>query len=141
MSETVCFTLPLPPTVNLWWKPVVRAGFAKLVLTDDANKYKAEAYILLLSQRNRMGTKPFDGPVSVDVRIYEDRAGRDHDNYGKGLYDVLKGFAYHDDKQIRKACVELFAPPAGQTKAAKSARDKWRARVEVTVKPLELEGE
>ncbi len=67
---------------------------------------------------------PYDGPVSLQVRIYLAEAGGDLDNYVKSIQDGLNGIAWRDDRQITRL------------KASKTIRPGKTERAEVVIQRL-----
>ena len=110
--------LPYPPTVNTYWRSVTISGAARLLISAQGRDYKTSVGEICV----RQGLRPLDGPVRLVLDFYRPRRVGDLDNVLKAPLDALKGFAYHDDKQI----VELHA---------RRHDDKKRPRVEVKVEP------
>jgi Holliday junction resolvase RusA-like endonuclease len=57
---------------------------------------------------------PYDGPVSLQVRVYLARNGGDLDNYVKSIQDGLNGIAWRDDRQVTRLKAGLFVRPGMQ---------------------------
>jgi len=96
----VNLTLPWPPTVNLYWRPIATGRTARLILTKAARKYRANALAAILSQQ--APRFPADTRLAVTITLHPpDRRKRDVDNFNKGILDALT-FArvYADDSQI-----------------------------------------
>ena len=108
--------LPYPPTVNLYWRMVVIGKAPRMLISAEGREYKTNVGELCV----RQGLRPLDGPVRLTLDFYRPRKAGDLDNVLKAPLDALKGFAYHDDKQI----VELHA---------RRHDDKARPRVEVLI--------
>lgn len=94
MRANTCIrlVLPLPPSVNNWVVPIARG---RAVLSREARAYKQAA----VAELRRAGLKPFAGDVLFRADVFRPRRAGDLSNYIKILEDVLRGFAYGDDKQ------------------------------------------
>lgn len=108
--------LPYPPSANAYWRSFVIAGRVRVVVSNEAKKYKGEV------ARTLAGCGRIAGPVALSVRFYRPRRIGDLDNLLKVLLDSLKGYAFEDDKQV----VEI---------SALRFDDKERPRVEVGIRP------
>lgn len=115
------FTLPYPPTVNLYWRRN-RQGVTHL--SEDARKFKTLAKLKALSQLPRDKRAPPAGAVGLEIDVYRPRRSGDLDNTLKALLDALCGIAYLDDAQV----VEIHA---------RRFDDKGNPRVEVNVTELD----
>lgn len=113
------FTLPSPPSVNHYWRTVVRNGRPTVLVTDAGAAYKRHAWLTAAGA----GIRPLSGPVGVRLVWYRPARRGDADNILKGLLDSVSGIAYHDDSQIAELHVYRY-------------EDKAYPRVEVTVWPL-----
>lgn len=109
----VQFELPWPPTVNSYWKPIVRKGRAVLILTDRAIEYRKLALFMLNKQKVK-GLAILD-PVHIKVTYHPPTKRKyDIDNFLKGTLDAIThGYIWKDDEQIidmyvRKGSVEKF---------------------------------
>lgn len=85
-------TLPYPPTTNHLY--TIARG--RKILSTKGRDYKAEVAKLCQIARIR----PLEGNVSVSFTAYRPRKSGDLDNLQKSVFDSLKGYAWHDDKQI-----------------------------------------
>lgn len=94
MSRQINLTLPVPPSVNRYWRSAVVGGHAQVFLSDEARAYKQEVKL-----RTRL-IDPFTGPVAINFTVFRPRKAGDLDNYQKALFDALKGRLYLDDDQI-----------------------------------------
>ncbi len=113
------FTLPVPPSVNSYWKPVVSRGGrgARITLTKEARDYKQRVRLVLA------GTAPLEGYVSVKLIVYFANHRRDLDGAEKLLLDAIQGFAYANDRQV-------------VSKHTYKGLSRTQPRVEVTVSPV-----
>jgi crossover junction endodeoxyribonuclease RusA len=91
--------LPVPPSVNRYWRSGVVNGHAQIYLSDEAKAYKQE--VKLLTRH----LEPFTGLVVVNLTVFRPRKKGDCDNYLKALLDAIKGSVYIDDDQV----VEIHA--------------------------------
>lgn len=66
------------------------------VLSPKARAYKAE----VKKQCQIARIKPIEGNLVVTMHIYRPRKVGDIDNLSKSVFDSLKGYAWHDDKQV-----------------------------------------
>jgi crossover junction endodeoxyribonuclease RusA len=120
-DQSINLTLPFPPSVNHYWRMVVIKGRGPVMLiSKDGREYKST----VARECTLRHLKPFSGEVAVTFTAYRPRKSGDLDNLQKSLFDALKGFAWHDDKQI----VEIHAYRSD---------DKLRPRVEVEVTQIE----
>ena len=92
-------TLPVPPSVNRYWRSAVVNGHAQVFLSDEARAYKREVALL-----TRL-IVPFTRNVVLNFTVFRPRRKGDLDNYEKALLDALKGAVYLDDDQV----VEIHA--------------------------------
>lgn len=119
-SDTITFTLPVPPSSNRYWRTVVtKAGKALIFVSKEAETYKAQ--VARLSGCPRL----IRSEVAVTLRVFRPQRSGDLDNKLKVLFDALQGVVYYNDSQI----VEIHAF---------RFEDKKNPRVEVEVKRLGL---
>jgi Holliday junction resolvase RusA-like endonuclease len=85
-------TLPYPPTVNNLY---INVGNHR-VPSKQALAYKIDVQEACMVKRFR----PLDGNVQVSVSVYRPRKSGDLDNTLKAILDGIKGWAFHDDKQV-----------------------------------------
>jgi crossover junction endodeoxyribonuclease RusA len=112
------FTLPLPPTANLYW----RIFRGRAIQSADAKNYKRMVAFRAMNQDISSRPKPIDGDVVVTMTVYGRWKQGDLDNFQKCLLDALRGIAFHDDKQV----VEIHA---------RREDDPTNPRVEIRVEP------
>lgn len=84
--------LPAPPSVNAYWRRVGN----RTILSRAARDYKTNVAMRCVVAR----CEPLDGPLTVSVWWRRQRKAGDLDNIAKGLLDAVRGYLYHDDKQI-----------------------------------------
>lgn len=109
-------TLPYPPSVNTYWRQVNN----RIYTTHEAKKYKQT----VAKQCTIEGHVPLDGSVAVDIKVFRPAKRGDLDNTLKVSLDSLKGFCFHDDKQIVKIVAERYD-------------DKDNPRIEIEITQLD----
>ena len=109
------FTLPIPPSVNRYW----RQGKGRVFVSNEARAYKTEAG--WLAKMAGVQCVPAPQRVSVHLRVYRPQQRGDLDNYLKVLLDSLNGIAWDDDSQVFRINATLDD-------------DKDEPRIEVEVK-------
>ena len=118
--DAVRLVLPLPPTANHYWTPVIRKRRAVLTMSGEGRKYKAHAHLIIAAQQPPM----LSGEVWVRGTIFFARRGCDVDNRIKPTLDSLKGVVYADDVQI------------GRVGPFDRGLDPKNPRVELVITPL-----
>lgn len=116
MNTTIALTLPVPPSVNAYWRKYRN----RIVVSEAGQAYKLAVAGICRCQQ----IETLHGEVAVTVRVYRKEKRGDTDNYLKVLLDALKGFTYQDDKQITEIHIYRFD-------------DRTNPRAEVEVKDLE----
>lgn len=109
-------TLPLPPTMNAYWRHVGR----RVLVSAAGRRFRERCATAAMAQRARR----HEGEVSVRGTVYMARAGCDLDNRIKPLLDALQGVAYDDDVQV--AHLDLWRDV-----------DRANPRVEITIERVE----
>jgi len=105
-------TLPYPPQANHLY--TIARG--RKILSTKGRQYKDDVSKVCMIER----VKPADGELSVTFIAYRPRKAGDLDNLIKIVLDSVKGFLWHDDKQV----VEIHAYRQD---------DKQRPRIELQV--------
>lgn len=103
--NTITLTLPFPPSVNGYWRNLK----GRTLISKRGRQYKDAVWTLIRSDR----VEPMGGQLvsSVVVLHPPDKRRRDHDNYGKGLYDALThAGVLDDDTQVRDGRVVWGEP-------------------------------
>lgn len=102
--------LPFPPSVNTYW---THTRFGARVC--DRGVAFRNAVSLIAMQHRARGSFPLRTEQVAVVELYPpDRAARDHDNWGKGLWDSLAhAGVIENDGLIREGTSRLCAPLAG----------------------------
>lgn len=93
MAE-ITIILPIPPSVNRYWRNISVDNRPRTLISEEGRNYKREVALLCREMT------PFTGPVSVAFDVYRPRKAGDLDNYLKSLLDSLKGCAFVDDDQV-----------------------------------------
>jgi crossover junction endodeoxyribonuclease RusA len=92
-------TLPLPPSVNSYWRSVaLRTGVTKVLISREGRRWKKDAGNLLALQW-RGGALP--GDVAVEIDAYFRNHRRDLDNILKPCLDLLQSVALVNDRQVK----------------------------------------
>lgn len=86
--------LPYPPQANHLY--TIARG--RKILSAKGRQYKQDVENICIINR----VKPLDGNVSVIFRAYRPRKAGDLDNTVKIVLDSVKGFLWHDDKQVEE---------------------------------------
>jgi crossover junction endodeoxyribonuclease RusA len=110
------FVLPLPPTMNHYWRSVGR----RVLISAAGREYRKACAVVALAQRVTL----LEGDVSVRAIVHMKRLGCDLDNRIKPLLDALNGIAWADDGQV----AELYM---------RRSLDRGNPRVEITIEPVE----
>lgn len=111
--------LPLPPSMNTYWRSTISRRVVRVLLSADGRKFKAHCRLVAQAQR----VSEQEGEVSVTGTIFMARAGCDLDNRIKPLLDALSGICYADDKQV--AHIDL-----------RRDIDRDNPRAEISIEPL-----
>lgn len=93
-DNAISLVLPVPPSVNRYWRSVMVHNHVQVILSDEAKSYKQEVKLLTRF------LEPFRGPVVLNLTVFRPRKAGDLDNYLKALLDALKGSIYLDDDQV-----------------------------------------
>ena len=105
------------PVNGLWTgagKVRARETSEGLELTVDGLTTQAKYYKPLIYEFFRKawrGSRPSWGEFSVEIRMeyVGDPPWLDLDNLAKAILDAIKGYAFHDDAQVRRLLVERRA--------------------------------
>lgn len=95
-------TLPLPPTINTYWRSIIvgkgKKARAMPILSREARAYQAEMRLAVKA----MSFDRIDGPCALTAWFYRPRRAGDVDGRLKPLLDALQGFAYVNDSQLQE---------------------------------------
>ncbi len=96
--ERVALTLPWPPSVNHYWRPVG----SRLLLTDAGKAYKRTVAQAVLRTWPRAIPRPLHGHLGVTLTYHRsDQQRYDVDNFAKSLLDALThAGVWLDDSQV-----------------------------------------
>jgi crossover junction endodeoxyribonuclease RusA len=115
MTERITLTLPLPPSINHYWRRVGN----KTLISADGRAYRTRCGV----EAHLQGVEPLAGELAVRAVIFMARRGSDLDNRLKALLDSLNGVCWMDDGQVAEIHV-------------RRELDRTNPRVEMTVEPL-----
>lgn len=93
-DKSISLILPVPPSVNRYWRSGMVNSHVQVYLSDEAKAYKQTVQILTRE------LDPFTGPVALNLTVFRPRKAGDLDNYLKALLDALKGHVFIDDAQV-----------------------------------------
>lgn len=98
MTDPIPMTLPLPPSVNHYWRsvPATRSRRAMVLISEEGRRFKTRCRLAAQVQC----PAPIAGDVSLTAVVYFRDRRRDLDNVLKPLLDALKGVVYEDDRQV-----------------------------------------
>jgi crossover junction endodeoxyribonuclease RusA len=110
-------TLPYPPSANVYWRNVN----GRMLLSREAREFKKTA------AARCVGQELLSGDVRVVLYVYRPQRSGDLDNRIKPVLDAVRGYLFHDDKQVvgihahrgddkDNPRVEIAVYPAGGTK-------------------------
>jgi crossover junction endodeoxyribonuclease RusA len=114
-------TLPLPPSVNAYWRsvPATRNRRAMVLISQQGRAFKSRCRLLATMQCKT----PLLGDVALTGIVYFKDKRRDLDNILKPLLDALCKVAYADDRQVARLTFER-------------RYDAKNPRVELTIEPV-----
>jgi len=112
-------TLPLPPSSNRLSRAIQRNGKTVVISSSAYRAWKADAQTWL----QMVKTQPIKGDVRVALDIYYSDRRRDADSAIKPALDVMQGWCYENDRQVR----EIHAI---------AHTDKAKPRIEATVEAM-----
>jgi len=92
-KRSYSLTLPVPPSVNNYYK---RGGHS-VYLSQSVLNYRLQVMAICVEQQ----ITPLEGDVYCSIFVYRPAQRGDIDNYLKGLFDALNGWAWVDDSQIK----------------------------------------
>ena len=119
-------TLPWPVSANVYWRTRIAGKHAMTYVSPEAKAFKAEVARIF---REAGVLEPITGRVAVEIQLYparpqdwarrarkapeswdDDVRSMDLDNANKVLLDALKGWAFLDDKWVRRLSSERMEP-------------------------------
>lgn len=107
MIQRIRIELPFPPSVNSYWGSRIvtsrktRRAAVQRYVDEPGKRFRRAAIDECMVQR--VMHRGLQGPLAAAVDYYPpDARTRDHDNFGKGLWDALvHAGVMEDDSQIR----------------------------------------
>lgn len=124
-GEAISLQLPLPPSMNTYWRSWVRPGTTRpmVLLSSDGRTFQKDVQAAWLSIGK---PPPMRGRLCMTIMFYAaTRRKYDIDNRIKSLQDALaKAGAFEDDNQIDE--LHVYRGPL----------DPPHGRCEVTIEPL-----
>lgn len=95
-TQASALLLPLPPSMNHYWRSVQVKGRCQPKVSKEGRRYKELAALAAVAH------KPikYQGEVSVSAVFHMARLGVDLDNRIKPLLDALQGIVYVNDTQV-----------------------------------------
>lgn len=106
---TIRVQLPVPPSVNHYWRHVVAKGRVRVLVSAAGRQYKASVGARLMHLRVR----PFPAGSRLTMHAvvtFPDRRACDLDNRLKSLLDAMQGYAYADDAAFDRITIERAEP-------------------------------
>lgn len=122
-KPAVTLTLPLPPSINSYWRSVsLRSGVTKVLISKEGRQWKKKALQIAAMQRPAR----LEGDVDVTMRVYFKDRRRDLDNVAKPALDLLQaaGIVENDRQVARLELVRGF--------------DKGNPRIEIAVEEIAI---
>lgn len=113
------FTLPLPPTNNVYYRRgKTRSGQSVTYLSEAGKQYKATVgKYCLINKANKPKLDDFKLSLVIHPKLTKKNVASlvigDIDAYFKGVLDALQGFVYYDDGQVKKISAEYGEPLNG----------------------------
>ena len=99
MSQSIAISLPWPPSVNTYWRSIMKGPLAgRVLLSEKGREYRKQVADAVLEQR--VPVQLLTGKLAVWIHVLPpDRRARDLDNLLKGVLDGL-----HHAGVIRDDC-------------------------------------
>ena len=102
MNPDLTIVLPFPPSVNHYWRHVVKGKYVRTLISAAGRDFKRKVARALQAQLGGQ-REPILGHCRLYVALHApDRRRRDVDNYAKALLDSLtEAGVWADDSQIQ----------------------------------------
>jgi len=115
-GETLQIILPFPPSVNGYWRSIVRGkgpkAYPAQIISEAGREYITAVASTVYKQS--IGDLFNDRKVSLEIHLHPRRRGSDIDNFTKGLFDALtKSGVWNDDSQIVRCSTRMRKPIKG----------------------------
>lgn len=86
MTHSAVYHLPWPPSVNGYWRSIVRGNRPCQIISERGRTFRKNAADMIQYQ----GVRRYDGPVRVLINLHPPtRRKYDLDNYAKATLDAL----------------------------------------------------
>lgn len=131
MSQSFVINLPWPPSVNTYWRSIMKGPLAgRVLLSEKGREYRKLVAKAVIEQRVPTAT----GKLAVWIHAMPpDRRARDLDNLPKGVLDSLKeAGVYRDDCDIDDLRITRFGvKPAQPAKPGQPAQPGGALQVQI----------
>lgn len=114
MSQSLTISLPWPPSMNTYWRSIMKGPLAgRVLLSEKGREYRQQVAAAVLEQR--VPVQLLTGKLAVWIHVLPpDRRARDLDNLLKGVLDGLHhAGVIRDDCDIDDLRVTRFAIRTG----------------------------
>lgn len=103
----LAFTVPGPPVPKERPRVVTRDGKSVAFTPEATRDYEKHVRTVAWAHTLNSGW-PLRAHYSLVLRVYRKRATGDWDNYAKAICDGAEGQLWHNDRQIRRATVDII---------------------------------
>lgn len=107
MTPLITLEIPLPPSINTFYRTIVRGQRAFPIISAGGRLYQKNVAPLLADQLQNHTT--LVGPIRLDLDIHVERRGSDWDNRIKVACDCLQeAGVYSNDRQICGGTIDCY---------------------------------
>lgn len=101
----ISLRLPFPPSVNGYWRAIVRGDHAENILSVPGREYRTKVISTVV--RSGYYRRRLSGRLSVEISLHRpDRRSFDVDNFAKGIFDGLTAAGvWIDDSQVDRLTI------------------------------------